>query len=156
MSASHVGREQTITVCGKVYRLGRLQRKEWREFHEWAVQLLPNVLETLAQSIEKYPAELQRLMASEAVAMVNEPVERRTNALIDTASGWAKIVELLLREHHPDITEEEAWDVAMEMKSQMWDVIAKAEGRAEGNPQGGDQGVAAGQESTDTSPKNTG
>lgn len=144
MSADHVGREQTITVDGKAYRLGRLRRKEWREFHEWGRSLLPNVLEVLAGSIEKYPANLQPLMASEAVQMVNEPIERRTSSLLDTPSGWAKLVELLLREHHPDITEDDAWDVSVEIKAQMMDIIAKAEGKTEGKGEGEEAGTPPG------------
>lgn len=139
MSAEHVGREQTITVNGKAYRLGRLRRKEWREFHEWGKQLLPNVLEVLAEQIEKYPASLQPIMASEAVQMVNEPVERRTSSLIDTPSGWAKLVELMLQEHHPDITDDEVWDVSVTIKQEMWDIISKAEGKVEGKAEGKDQ-----------------
>ncbi len=136
MPAEHVGREQTITVNGKAYRLGRLRRKEWREFHEWAKELLPNVLEVLATQIEKYPANLQPLMASEAVQMVNEPIERRTSSLIDTPSGWAKLVYLMLQEHHPGVTDEEAWDVSIAIKQEMWDVISKAEGKVEGKAEG--------------------
>lgn len=144
MSASHVGSEQTITVGGQTYRLGRLRRKEWREFHDWAAPMLPNVLEILAGQIEKYPAALQPVMASEAVQMVNEPIERRTNALLDTPSGWAKMVELLLREHHPDVTEDDAWDVAIEIKSQMLDIITKAEGKVEGKEEGKEAGTPPG------------
>lgn len=155
MSASHVGREQIITVGGKEYKLSRLRRKEWREWHEWAVQLLPNLLEVLAASIEKYPANLQPLMASEAVQMVNVPVERRTAELMDTPSGWAKLVGLLLRENHPGITDDEAWDVAAEMQSQMWDILAKAEGKPEGKVQGGEAASPVGNASTDSSPKST-
>lgn len=155
MSASHVGREQTITVNGKAYRLGRLRRKEWREFHEWALSCLPNVLEILAGQIEKYPANLQPLMASEAVQMVNEPIERRTSALVDTPNGWAKLVHILLQEHHPGISEDEAWDVSVEMKSQMLDIITKAEGKQEGKGLGGETVVFHGDVSTDSSPKNT-
>lgn len=151
--SDHVGREQTITVNGIAYRLGRLRRKEWSEFHNWAVSLLPNVLEILAGQIEKYPADLQRAMASQAVELVNEPIERRTQALLDTPSGWAKLMELLLREHQPSITEDEAWDVAVELKASMWDVIAKAEGKTEGKSEGEDRAAPHGEESTDTSPK---
>lgn len=153
--SNHVGREQTITVGEKAYRLSRLRRLEWNEFHKWAEKLLPNVLEILAAQIEKYPANLQPLMASQAVELVNEPVERRTNVLIDTPSGWAKLVELLLREHHPDITEDEAWDVATEIKAEMWDIIHRAEGQTEGKAQGKEAGTAPGNESTDSLPKNT-
>lgn len=145
MSASHVGREQTIEVNGKKYRFGRLKREDWAEFHQWAEKLLPPLLDILAASIEKFPLEIQRLMASESVAMVNEPIERRTSSLIDTPSGWAKLVELLLRENHPDITDEEAWDVSIEIKGQMWDIIAKAEGKIEGKEQGKEQEPVAGE-----------
>lgn len=142
---NHVGREQTINVNGQAYKLGRLRRREWRIFHEWAEKLLPNVLEVLAGQIENYPANLQPVMASHAVELANEPVERKTASLIDTPSGWAKLVELMLQEHHPNITEDEAWDIAVEIKTQMWDIIAKAEGRAEGNRQGKEADTVAGQ-----------
>lgn len=135
-----------ISVNGQDYRLGRLRRKEWSAFHDWAATLLPNVLEILAAQIEKYPANLQPLMASEAVQMVNEPIERRTHSLLDTPSGWAKMVYLLLQEHHPSVTDDEAWDVATEIKKQMWDVITRAEGRAEGKEEGEDRATVPGQE----------
>lgn len=152
---NHVGREQIINVGGKDYKLSRLRRKEWSAFHAWAEALLPNVLDVLASNIEKYPANLQPIMASEAVQLVNEPIERRTSVLIDTPSGWAKIVHLLLQENHLDVTEDEAWDVAVAIKQEMWDVIARAEGRAEGNGPGEAAGSQVGQESTATSPENT-
>lgn len=139
----------------KVYKLSRLRRKEWREWHEWAAPLLPNVLEVLAASIEKYPAELQRVMASQAVELANEPIERRTASLVETMSGWAKLIEILLREHQPGITDDEAWDVAAEMQSQMWDILAKAQGKSEGKVEGEAAASPVGHESTDTSPKNT-
>lgn len=144
--SSHVGSEQTITVGEKRYKLSRLRRKEWTAFNSWAVQVLPNVLEILAAQIEKYPSSIQPLMASEAVQLVNEPVERRVASLVDTPSGWAKLVHLLLQEHHPDATDDEAWDVATAIKQELWDVIAKAEGRAEGKEEGGDQATVPGQE----------
>lgn len=95
-------------------------------------------------------------MASHAVELVNEPIERRTSVLIDTPSGWAKIVHLLLQENHPDVSEDEAWDVAVAIKQEMWDVIARAEGRAEGKAAGGEpESQQAGPKSTDSSPENT-
>lgn len=153
MSASHVGSEQTITVGGTSYRLGRLRRKEWRAFHDWAVDLLPDILGKLAETIEKFPAHLQPVMASEAVQLVNEPIERRTNALLDTPSGWAKLVHLLLQEHQPQITDDEAWDVAIAIKQEMWDVISKAEGKLEGKASG-KEASSVGNASTDSLPNN--
>jgi len=133
---NHVGREQIISVGGKDYRLSRLRRSEWRAFHEWCEPLLPNLLDVVATSIEKYPASVQPTMAARAVELVNEPMERRTNALIDTPSGWAKLVHLLLQEHQPGITEDEAWDVAAEIKQEMLDILTRAEGKTEGKAEG--------------------
>lgn len=141
--SNHVGREQTITVGEKTYRLSRLRRSEWRQFHEWCEPLLPNLLDVVAGSIEKYPANVQLVMASRAVELANEPLERRTNGLIDTPSGWAKLVHLLLQEYQPGITEDEAWDVAAAIKQEMFDILTRAEGKTEGKVEGEEQAIHA-------------
>jgi hypothetical protein len=112
------GQEQSIEVNGKTYILSRLTRAIMSEFVQWAKSQLPNVLDVISERIDKFPKDLQELMVKEAVKnsrMQLDFYSDEIQLLMNSPDGLTKMTELLLRKHHPDIQEDEAWEVAMQI-----------------------------------------
>lgn len=120
---NYIGKEQTITVSGKQYKLCRLTRSIMREFAEWAKALIPNPLDVVAEKLpqfDKYP-HLQEIMVKDAVAKsktygdFNSP---EVQAVMNSMDGQIKMTTLLLKPNHPDITEDEAFQIAMQFQEE--------------------------------------
>lgn len=117
------GQETTITGDdGKAYTLSRLTVKIQGQFAEWAASRLPDPLAEAARSIKDYPAHLQEIIVKEALQEARAGRDFGSPAvqklLERSGEAQAKFFQLMLQEHHPGITEEEAYEVAKHVKSE--------------------------------------
>ena len=123
-------------IAGR-WTLGRLELRITREFKQW-------IQERLADPLNKEIFEF--LPRDEQLARVKEQ-ERITKDLkcfslnsglareyLQTEEGAAKFLQLLLQRHHPDITEEEAFDVFMAYPQEVAAALDRAQGQSLGNP----------------------
>jgi len=138
--AQHIGREATIEgVCGRAWKLPRLTRGITVKFEEWAGAQLANPIKAAREEVEALAvraveikrdkslddetrAELlaanlrQREQITEAAIERSQvPMSARANALLNTQAGATHMLYLLLKVHQPDVTEEQAFDVLMEI-----------------------------------------
>lgn len=123
MAQNYVGKEQTIVVDGKSYKLSRLTRATMKEFAEWAKSLIPNPLDVVAERLDqfaKYP-HLQEVMVKDAVARsktfgdFNSP---EVQSIMSSMDGQIKMVSMLLKPNHPELTEDEVFDIALKYQEE--------------------------------------
>lgn len=103
--------EQTVKVDGVEYRLSKFTLDLYQEFLAWSVTQLPDPFAGLAERIKDLPPDLQRHAYDKAEAkaelrgtMADPDVQR----LLNTPAGAGKVFSLLLRKHHPQLTEADA------------------------------------------------
>lgn len=105
-TATHLGREQTVTVGGKVYQLGRWDRSVWWDFLEWARSQLPDpldgatkVIERLAEQQAAIEAQLantkldkdERSRLSKKANLLAQLCDRTLSAALDKRSTYLSV-----------------------------------------------------------------
>jgi hypothetical protein len=138
--AAHVGRETELKgVCGRDWKLARLTRGITRKFEEWAGAQLTSPVKAAREEVEALAvraveikrdknlddetrAELlaanlrQREQITEAAIERSQvPLSARAGAMLNTQAGATHMLYLLLQKHQPDVTEDEAFDVLLEV-----------------------------------------
>lgn len=117
--ANYIGKETQITVGQKTYKLARLTRGIMHEFAEWAKSQIPNPLNVVAEKLplfDKYP-HLQDMMVKQAVKdskTYGDVNSHEVQAIAGSMDGQIKMVTLLLKANHPEVTEDEAFEIAMQ------------------------------------------
>lgn len=112
----HIGREQVLEIAGRKWKLSRWERRIWWELLQWARPQIPDPVETIAKHLDKLPDKLasyavdKALAASRTFLSVNSP---EVDSLLESLEGMVKVLHLLLLEHQPSITEDEAYCLAM-------------------------------------------
>lgn len=112
---SHIGRETNVTIQGKQYKLSRLDVSILREFSEWYYKECPNPLALAAQHIKDFPPDLQKILLNQAWEDSKKRREFDTpevREFMATIAGGGKIISLLLAKNHPDLTEDDALNLA--------------------------------------------
>lgn len=115
---NYIGKETTIKVGDKEYKLSRLSRSIMREFVEWAKTLLPDPLEAALDAVKQLSGhlELQQLLVKEALNERKSYLDFRSpeiQELLDTFDGQVKMVQLLLKKNHPNLNEDDCFDIAL-------------------------------------------
>jgi hypothetical protein len=162
------GVEADVQALGRTWRLSRATRAVWRGFADWAREVLPDPLASVAAVIETVAAAdaaVMRGLMEQDVAGLTRARENGTPAVtvadkyaqmaevltqraLDRAGArfnWgcpemmalltrpdasARMVWLLLKKHQPDVTEDEADDVANELgPARFAELFVRASGR---------------------------
>lgn len=114
--AAHVGREQTFDAAGRTWKLSRWERRVWWELLEWARPQIPDPVESIAKHLDKLPPDVARYAVDKALAAsriflsINSP---EVQSLIESLEGGVRTLYLLLREHQPEATEDDAYRIAI-------------------------------------------
>lgn len=111
-----LGREVSFTVDGKAYTLSRFGLPLLQELTDYAISQLENPFDELSKIIEKMNPALQEKAYAEA--RLEKQRQKTLNykspevqAFFNSEKGAVKALQLLLRKHHPTITETEAFDL---------------------------------------------
>lgn len=129
-----LGKEQRFTVDGKEWVLSRLTLKIVDQFREWIVSVLPDPLAMGDKYFAMLPAaeQIARVKEAEqnkidlACFSIQSPLAQRFMA---TERGIAKLAQLMLQEHHPDITEAAAFDVMFSLQDQLAVILEESQGK---------------------------
>lgn len=147
MLADHVGREQVIEALGRRWTLSRWDRSIWRDLLEWAKPRVPDPVATAKRMMEALPEKHHADIVSAALELTQQPLgieHPGVQAVVWSMEGMAKLCHLLLRKHHPGVTEDEAWDVAQEVGAQeMKRKMERAEGKVPPRPEGNGEAPAS-------------
>ena len=129
----HVGREQTETVLGQTWTFGRWERRVWADLVAFARKTLPNPIEEAAKHLDKMPQVVGEFLVRGALEKAasylgfNSP---EMQSLLNSIEGGSHLAYLLLKPHHPDITEDDAYHVFMALSQKP----ARAATPADPNP----------------------
>jgi hypothetical protein len=151
----HVGRSQTVSALGTAYTLGRWDRRVWAEFLEWAKGRLPDPRKAAAEFLAMLPADDLESRSAVVKAALAESTEHlsitspKVQALLQSIEGGTYLVYLLLKRHHPEVTEDLAYDVFTAVgPERMQEAMTRCAGVAPGgkadSPGGGSAGAEAG------------
>lgn len=133
LSVLQLGKETTIQALGKTWTIGRLELRVVREFRDWLKDRLVDPLAIGEQYFRLLPPEEQLARVKEAEAIGRDlkgfslQCDLARKALA-TEEGAAKLVQLLLQAHHPDVTMDEAFLVCQEAGPQLERAMASASG----------------------------
>lgn len=114
MSKQWVGQEQTVKVGEKVYTLSKADASVREEFLEWARPRIADPIDAILGKLEKMKPKAASLFTREALQQARARYDFASpeiQQVAQTEAGIVKMISLLLRKHHPDITDEEALDV---------------------------------------------
>jgi hypothetical protein len=114
---TYIGKETTVTIGGKQYTLARLTRSVIREFAEWVYGHTPDPLAMAAKYINEFPEDLQKLLIQQAWNDTKGRMDiegPEVREAMNTIEGSTKLLQLLLHKHHPELTEDQVFDLAME------------------------------------------
>lgn len=115
MSQKYIGKETAVEVNGKTYTLSRMTRKILNEWLEWAEPQLVNPLDVVKGHLDGFTKEQQDLIIKEALKAARQRrdvTSPEVQGFMSTPAGMTHLVQLLLKDHHPDVTEDEAFEVA--------------------------------------------
>jgi hypothetical protein len=105
-----IGRETTIEIGGKKYKLSRFDRLILEQFLDWADKHLGHPLDQIKDKLKDFPPDIQRFMIQEAMSKMalrrsfNSPEVR---ALLVTPEGSMKLCCLLFQRYQPDLTDKD-------------------------------------------------
>lgn len=115
-----LGRESTLRVGGKTYRLARLERRIIEQFFDWIKEQegdpFAEIKALLSPSLD--PATAKQMI--DEAKLVKQQLQTRTMACpladkyLRTELGMGELVYLLLQDHQPDLTREQAFRVLAE------------------------------------------
>lgn len=111
-----LGREVSFTVEGKAYTLSRFGLPLLQELTDYAISQMENPFDELSKIIDKLNPELQQKAYEDA--RLEKQRQKSLNykspevqAFFNSEKGAVKALQLLLRKHHPTISETEAFDL---------------------------------------------
>lgn len=117
--ATHVGVEQEFTALGKSWRIARWDRAAWRKILAWVATVLPDPRKAAAEFMAMLPPDSEqqkRELVAQALDEYQEhlsPTSPRVQAVLDSLDGGIKVLEILLKQYQPDVTEDVAYDLLM-------------------------------------------
>lgn len=134
--APWIGREQTIEALGRTWRLGRWTRSTWKELRDWALPLVPDPIEAVSRHLARMPKAAQEyavklaLEAHQTFLAVGSP---ELQSILNSMEGSVRGMWLLLREHQPAATEDDAYALVMTLKDRVPGIFAVAMGSLDPN-----------------------
>jgi len=134
---SFVGREQTIEALGKTWKFSRCALEHWTEFRDWAVTQLPDPKKSGIDLLAMLPmddVESRREAVRATLATSNNWLSVGSDALVNVMSmpeGLAKMMQILAKEHQPETTHADGWQLVMFLgQSKAHEIAAVAAGKA--------------------------
>lgn len=118
MDTTHIGKEQTVQALGQTWRLQRWSRAVWGEFLAWARTQLPDPLEVARRAMELWGKEHHQAIGQDALDRANSAISigsKAVNELLESPEGACYLLFLLVKKHHPDVTQDQAMDILMEV-----------------------------------------
>ena len=109
-----IAKPASFELNNKVYTLSRFTRKHSDAFVEWAKKVLPNPVDEVIARIDKLPLEIQIRMSSMLTKMLSCKMTidcPECAALFYSMDGQYKIMMLLLQANHPELTDDQAWEI---------------------------------------------
>lgn len=130
----NTGLETTIHALGQSWTISRLELRITRDFRDWIKTQITDPLAIGEKFFAMLPAEEQIARVKEAEAIKRDLQSFSLNCdlakqFMATEEGAAKFLQLLLKQHHPEVTEEQAFSIAMEAGPQLEKAIAAAQGK---------------------------
>lgn len=166
----HVGRAQQITALGQQWTIGRWDRAVWAEMFDFARGILPNPVTEAFAALDRLPliadpgkdapeaekkAYATRSTRQEHAAefLVRSALDKASSylsvgspemqSLLGSIEGASHLLWLLLRKAHSDVTQDQAYEILMEVGQQKAEeLFGKAAGKAPG-PGGNAEAPAA-------------
>jgi hypothetical protein len=109
-----IAKPSSFQLNDKTYKLSRFSRKYSDVFVEWAKKVLPNPVDELITRISKFPHDFQVAITNMITKMLSCKMtfdSPEVAALFYTQDGQYKTLMILLQANHPELTDDEAWDV---------------------------------------------
>lgn len=130
----HIGREQDVQALGKTWKLARWERRVWWDLLAWARLKIPDPVDLIAGKLALMPEPIAKhavdaaLRASRTFLSINSA---EVQSLLASLEGSVYTVWLLLREHQPNVTEDEAYKVVLDIgKDNLPGIFAIALGKS--------------------------
>lgn len=139
------GRITTVTVEGKIWKIGRLERSVIFAFRDWLREQIgdPFAVVDRLKAVVPIADLMERVKEAEGVArdLAHFSLGTATaKTWLHTEIGMSKLIHLLILPHHPDATEDDAFRVLAALGS---DELGKTIARAAGEAPGGNGSVPA-------------
>lgn len=134
----HLGKEVTLTIGGKDYTFSRLERREHMAWMDYANKQLGCPLAEARKNMEGFPPHIQEVLFKDALErkkLRSNPECEDYQVFMRSWQGAMKLMQLLLKKHHPDLSEEqveEVYDQAIEEHGA--DFLAGLRAEAQGVP----------------------
>lgn len=112
--ANHVGRANTIHALGTEWTVGRWTRGVWAALLEWAKPRIPDPLDVGKKAMAIFPEAHHAAIVRHAVDAAEMYIgidSPHVGRCLDDILGTAQILYQLLKPAHPNVTEDEAFDV---------------------------------------------
>jgi hypothetical protein len=144
-----LGKETTVNALGKTWTIDRPELKVIRGFRDWIEEQLPDPMAIGEKYFAMLPPEEQLRRVKEAedakhqlkCFTLQSPLAKQYMAMEE---GAAKLTQLLLQKHHPDVTVEEAFMVLQEIEPQLGKILADGRGEVPGaGPVSGNSAASA-------------
>lgn len=158
MQQSFCGKECEVQALGQTWRFGRWTLGVLDEWTDWARGQLPNPIDEAVKVIERMELdEQERKITNQRLLLtrnkikdelVNAAMRRASSylafnspevqSLMNSPRGAARLVKLLLKTNHPDVSEEQALDLVMALGEDLQRIMLVTAGKSppgEGNGQ---------------------
>lgn len=141
----HLGREVTVKALGREWTLSRASLGLVRAFRDWVKGREadpPGYLGGLPEEYFRLLPKEEQLERVKRAESVNKQLRGFTLGCplakehLGTEEGAAAFLRLLLLEHHPDVTDEIAFAVAVEAGEQLQGAFQEANGKLPGGGAG--------------------
>lgn len=134
MLAAHVGRVQEFKALGRDWRLGRWTRAVWSALLEWAKPRILDPFDVAEKAMKRFPEKFHAEIVRDAVERAGEYLAIGSPSVmqaIGNLEGTAHLSWLLLKPAHPGLTEDEAFDIVVDVGVEKMALMLK---RASGEP----------------------
>ena len=132
-----LGKETRVNSQGQTWTIGRPELKVIREFRDWIADNLPDPMSIGEKFFNMLPQgeQLARVKEAEDARMqlrcftLQSPLAKKYMAMEE---GAAKLFQLLLQKHHPDVTTEQAFAVLQDLEPELGKILADGRGELPG------------------------
>jgi hypothetical protein len=132
-----LGKEHVVEALGQKWTFGRLSLAVIRAFRDWIEQQLPDPMAMGEKFFNLLPPDeqLARVKAAESTKQQLKCFTLKSDLAkeyMGTEQGAAKLVQLLLQKHHPDVSEDDAFLILQDIGPQLAEILSGARGEAPG------------------------
>lgn len=132
-----LGKESVVEALGESWKMGRLELRVIRGFRNWIRERIGDPYAAVERFLKVLPQDmlLARLKQADAIAeeldrfSMSSPLAAKW---MQTEEGAVKLAQLLFLSNHPDLTEEQAFQILQENPEGVATAIKAATGRMPG------------------------